>query len=315
MKVDITNNQSFDIPILLLVFNRPNTTQEVFQRIKQIKPKRLYVASDGPRIGRIGEEEKVKTIRKLILESTDWDVELKILFRETNLGCSKSVFSAIDWFFENEEMGIILEDDCLPNISFFQFCETNLIRYKYDNRISAITGDNFFAKSMVTDSYFFSRFIFIWGWATWRRTWEYHREVLKNFESIINLPLKNLSISHINADRFIIKNACKAFSGEINTWDYQWILSNYLYHGLVITPKVNLVKNIGFDSDATHTTGKTNIMKVGTTELEFPLTHPTIFVPNKDYDNHLYNDIFNWGYLVYFRIILQNFKNIIKKII
>ncbi len=302
-----------NIPVLFLIFNRFDTTKQVFEQIRSAKPTRLYIASDGPRIDNKEECKTVLEIRDWVIRNVTWNCKVNTLYRERNLGCGQAVSSAIDWFFENEEMGIILEDDCLPNTSFFQFCEINLIKYKYDNRISAITGDNFSNKSIVKGSYFFSRFIFIWGWATWRRTWEYHREVLKNFESIINLPLKTLSISHSNADTFIIKNACKAFSGEINTWDYQWILSNYLYHGLIITPKVNLVKNIGFDSDATHTTGKTNIMKVDTTELEFPLTHPVIFVPNRDYDNHLYNDIFNWDYLVYFRIILQYFKKIIKK--
>jgi hypothetical protein len=283
---------SFSTPVLFLVFNRPDTTQQVFNAIRQAKPKQLFVAADGPRPNHPEELEKCEAVRAII-KQVDWDCEVKTLFRNENLGCGKAVSTAITWIFEHVERGIILEDDCLPNSSFFTFCEENLMKYLYDERVFAITGDNFFKGALSQDSYFFSRFVYIWGWATWKRSWTLHTELLKNFTEILS-NVKTLSLNHKGANRNIINNAREAYNGTIDTWDYQWILSAYLNNGLVITPNVNLVKNIGFDERATHTKKGDNRIIIDTNYIVFPLKHPQVMISNETYDNFLYNEICRW---------------------
>jgi hypothetical protein len=283
-----------DTPVLFLIFNRFDTAKQVFDSIKNAKPQKLYLASDGARENKVGEGELVLNIREWVISNIDWECEVKTLFREKNLGCGCAVNQAIDWLFENEEMGIILEDDCLPSKSFFPFCDENLKKYKNDTRISAISGDNFHPDRLTSNSYFFSKFTYIWGWATWRRSWESHKLIMKNIDDIIDIPLKTLSINHKLANQRVINNATKAYKGDIDTWDYQWILSNYLNNGLVITPRVNLIKNIGFGSEATHTTEINSKLCVETQEMPIPLNHPLVMLSNNVYDDYLYNEIFQW---------------------
>ena len=160
--------KTFETPILFLIFNRPDETKKVFERIKKIKPKFLYIAADGSRKDREGETELCERVKKVV-EIIDWDCEIQRLYRKENLGCKEAVSKGIIWFFENVEQGIILEDDCLPDISFFTYCEELLNRYKDDDRIISIGGTNLGHKFRNKNSYSFSRFMNMWGWATWRR--------------------------------------------------------------------------------------------------------------------------------------------------
>lgn len=164
--------------VLFLVFNRPEPTARVFEAIRYARPPRLYVAADGPRVQREGEGELVRRVRQ-IATTVDWPCSVYTLFREHNLGCKRAVSEAISWFFENEEQGIILEDDCLPNPDFFSFCDVLLERYKDDPRVWMITGNNFQdGQKRGNGSYYFSRYSHIWGWATWRRAWRcYDRDL------------------------------------------------------------------------------------------------------------------------------------------
>ena len=173
-------------PVLFLVFNRPDTTKQVFEAIRQAQPPRLYIASDGHRSDREGEWEKVKTVRDYVVNNIDWDCEVKTLFREKNLGCRIAVSTAISWFFENEEQGIILEDDCFPDQSFFPFCEELLWKYQDDKRIMMITGTNSLGtwKSEL-QSYHFSIYGSIWGWATWKRAWNLYFKKYFHFKKNI----------------------------------------------------------------------------------------------------------------------------------
>ena len=164
-----------DTPILFLVFNRPDTTSKVFQRIREIQPLKLFIAADGPRPEKEGEKEKCETVKRSVLENIDWPCEVKTLFRNNNLGCGKAVSNAITWFFQNVEEGIILEDDILPDKSFFNFCKDLLEKYRYDERIKVIGGSNIHKKAGIKDSYYFSSICRIWGWASWRRVWTMER--------------------------------------------------------------------------------------------------------------------------------------------
>ena len=172
MSANLTTFTPLNTAVLFLVFNRLDTTKQVFETIRQAKPQRLYIAADGARASRVGEAAQVQAVRDYVTSHVDWECEVKTLFREQNLGCKYAVSSAIAWFFENEEMGIILEDDCLPDPTFFNFCQELLARYRHDQRIGVISGDNFqFGHRRNDDSYYFSKYVHIWGWATWRDRW------------------------------------------------------------------------------------------------------------------------------------------------
>ena len=183
----------FNTPILFLIFNRPDTTFKVFEEIRKIKPAKLYIAADGPRPNVIGEEEKCTASRNII-KQVDWDCDVKTLFREKNLGCKIAVSSAISWFFENVEEGIILEDDTFPTQSFFWFCQELLDFYRNDSRIMHISGNNFqLGKIRGEGSYYFSKYNHIWGWATWKRAWRFYDVSLNTFPIFVQRKvIKNI---------------------------------------------------------------------------------------------------------------------------
>lgn len=265
-------NKEFNTPILFLVFNRLDTTELVFQAIKKNKPSKLYIAADGPRIDVVGEKEKCEAIKKYILDNIDWDCEVKTLFRDKNFGCKLAVSSAISWFFENEEQGIILEDDCLPNDSFFKFCEEMLYKYKNTEEIAIISGDNF-NKSIIGDAdYYFSRIPNIWGWATWKRTWEkYDLSMLMYEEFKNNNKIKNIWSKKIVRNYWIdiFDRVC---NNKINTWDYQLAFTIFLNQCLCVCPNKNLVSNLGFNGSFTNTAVKNKkLSNLKVEEFNFPL--------------------------------------------
>src|SRR5262249_47548369 len=159
------------VPVLFLVFNRPETTARVMEAIRAAGPERLYVAADGPRDSKTGEAEHCAEVRQLAM-NVDWPCDVRTLFRDRNLGCRRAVSSAITWFFEQEPEGIILEDDCLPSFDFFPYCAELLERYRDDERVMAICGSAYAdVSSDYPHSYYFSYYADMWGWATWRRAW------------------------------------------------------------------------------------------------------------------------------------------------
>lgn len=296
--------------VLFLIFNRPDTTKQVFEAIRQAKPPRLYVAADGPRADKSKEGEKCEQVR-IIATQVDWECEVKTLFRDKNLGCRVGVSTAITWFFENEEEGIILEDDCLPSQSFFWFCEELLERYRDDMRIMAVSGDNFQKGPARNEfSYYFSRFNHCWGWASWRRAWSYYE---KDMQSWPNMRDNNY-MQDILLDKVAVKYWSKIFEAvyknKIDTWDYQWTFSCWIQNGLTVLPNVNLVSNIGFDGDATHTTGKGNrLSKMTAFELSFPLKHPNWMVKDKRADNYTQKTHFNQPNIFY--LVIRRLYNLV----
>ncbi len=244
----------FKTPILFLIFNRPEVTHKVFEEIKKQKPKFLFVAADGPRSNFQEDIEKCKICREIVLSNIDWDCEVKTLFRNYNLGCGRGVSQAISWFFENVEQGIILEDDCLPHPDFFSYCENLLNKYKDNENVYAISGNNFQnGIQRGNASYYFSNYVFVWGWASWRRAW-------KNYDFQMNElgAFKENNIINKIDNRKVFRNYWfsifeKTSKKEIDTWDYQWLFTIWRNRGLSIVPNVNLISNIGFGEDATHT--------------------------------------------------------------
>ncbi|MEI6191056.1 MAG: nucleotide-diphospho-sugar transferase [bacterium] len=246
-------NNNFPIPILLIAFNRPDTTRQVFETIRKIKPERFFFAVDGPRKNRAGEEKNCLEVQEII-KQIDWDCEVKTLFRKENLGCKMGVSSAINWFFENVDEGIILEDDCVPDQSFFSFCEKMLEKYRNNQEIMHINGTNSqFGEKFGLYSYYFSHCPQVWGWATWKRVWNKYDIEMTDLEQFIKTKktlslFKNKKVANFWNDLF--KYAKKT---NINTWDIQWSYSVMNFSGLAITPNVNLVENIGFGTNSTHT--------------------------------------------------------------
>lgn len=261
--------------VLFLVFNRLDVTKQVFQAIRQARPPRLYVAADGARGSREGEDKKVKAVRDYIMSNIDWDCEVKTLFREQNLGCKCAVSSAINWFFENEEAGIILEDDCLPSQSFFWFCEELLEKYKTDKRIWHIGGYKYPDLHGDNFSYNFSRFTHVWGWASWADRWKHYDVELSAYKNNKNL-LIDYEFFRADYENDLRKKILdKVISGEINTWDYQWNFAVRSNNGLSVRPLVNLIENVGFGEGATHTIGNdTDIQLNRAVNITLPLTHP-----------------------------------------
>lgn len=238
----------FNTPVLLLIFNRPDTTKRVFEKIKELKPSQLFVAADGPRGDKEGEEELCLQTREII-KDIDWECELKTLFRAENLGCGKGPSSAITWFFSHVEQGIILEDDCLPNHSFFTFVDNMLKKYKNNEQIMLVSGSNYLLGLLdIKDSYYFSQVPTTWGWGTWRRAWNHMNFEMKDYNKKVKKFPKIASLWHQHWESIL--NG----TGVSDAWDFQWYFSIYEQNGLCIHPKYNLVQNIGFDyNNATHT--------------------------------------------------------------
>lgn len=280
-------NNKFNEPILFLIFNRLNHTIKSFSAIKQVKPPILYISSDGPRINRITEKKIVIEVRKYVLENIDWPCEVFTKFNKNNLGCGPNVKSSIDWFFENEDKGIIIEDDSVAEPSFFFYCQELLSRYQNDNRIGMVCGTNHITKHYPIDvSYTFSNHKACWGgWATWKRAWnnmDYKMKWLSTDKK--NYVLKNMGkglVSYLfwlNAISLIKRKA-------VSAWDWQWYFSIAAQGQLSIFPKCNLIANIGFGKDATHTNSKPKKEYLISEEIKTPLIHPKTVSLNNEFDS------------------------------
>jgi len=275
----------FKTPILFIVFNRPEPTARVFAAVRQLRPKRLFVVADGPRLI-AGEADKCRQVREIV-KKVDWDCQVEYLFRERNLGVKLAGASAIDWFFKQVEQGIILEDDCLPDQSFFWFCQDLLDHYKDDDRIWHISGNNF-QKHQIQDSYYFSRIPHIWGWATWRRAWQYYDIKLKawpNFKQSGRLakifPEKIFQMFWYDVFE-------KNYRQQDNGWDFQWAFAMFNHGGLAIHPQVNLISNIGFGPSASHSFDRASIYANWPTQaIKSPLIHPISLTPDAVADDRV----------------------------
>ncbi len=292
--------------VLFLVFNRPDTTAQVFEAIRQAKPPRLYVAGDGPREGREGEAERVANVRE-ISTAVDWPCEVKTLFREENLGCKYAVSGGITWFFEHEEQGIVLEDDCLPHPDFFTFCETMLERYFNDKRVSMITGDNFQNGIQRGDgSYYFSRYNHIWGWASWRRAWQRADMDLSFWPEWKKCSMWIEFWRDTDVRHYWERIFDRMYRSEIDTWDYPWTACVWYHNGLTVTPNVNLVSNIGFGLDATHTFLAESPLANTASKPIGVLRHPSVIVQDVAADRYVFQKIYGCRYRRLFKVFLHN---------
>jgi hypothetical protein len=243
---------AFETPILFLVFNRPDLTRQVFRTIRNQKPARLYIAADGPRLHKSGEEELCAETRSVI-EEVDWDCDVRKLYRKENLGCGRAVNEAITWFFEQESEGIILEDDCLPDASFYPFCREMLERFRDTENVGSISGNNFLPPGMrVVAPYGFSKYAQIWGWATWARFWKGYDFELSGEEEEWKEIIHRVNPIEYHA-RYWVEVFRAMKSGLLDTWDYQVIFSAWKNGFVHIYPSRNLISNLGYGETATHT--------------------------------------------------------------
>ena len=279
-------------PVALLIFNRPDTTERVFNEIANVRPPKLLVVADGPRSDHPGELEKCAETRAII-ERVDWDCEVITNISDENMGCRKRVSSGIDWVFDQVPEAIILEDDCLPHPDFFRYCQDLLDYYRDDTRVMVISGDNFqFGKKRGNYSYYFSRYAHIWGWASWRRAWKLYDVDITNWPEVRDSHALDYIYTNKKEKKYWEKNFNTIYSKLIDTWDYQWVFTCWSQNGLSVLPQHNMISNIGFNADATHTQCDSQLSKLPVDGMEFPLRHPSSVLPDIQADRYTFNNIF-----------------------
>jgi hypothetical protein len=278
----------YSVPVLFLIFNRPAFTEMVFEAIAEIKPKYLYIAADGPRQDKPDDIELCAKTRSVI-ERINWNCEVKTLLRDNNQGCKSAVSEAISWFFENVSEGVILEDDCLPDKTFFSFCAELLEKYRFDEKVMSVSGSNLLTDGWKKDtqSYHWGHGG-IWGWATWKRAWNLYDIEMKHWpEQQTKERIKAmLGTAHWYNSYYGMFES--SFNKSLNTWDIQWFYSILINGGMAINPCVNLVKNIGYGNGThTHSTDDA-IAGLPLNAMSFPLKHPKKMLLDIDYLKQVY---------------------------
>jgi hypothetical protein len=262
-------------PVVLLMFARPDTTARVMEAIREAEPRRLLLVGDGPRDDVPGEAERCEQTRALA-DRVDWDCEVSANFADRNMGQKERVDSGLSWAFEQEEEAIVLEDDTLPHPSFFRFCDELLERYRDEERVLSIGGTNFqFDGPASADSYYFSRYPHIWGWASWRRAWNLHDPEMARWPELRESGWLDRLIDAPHAAGYWSYLLDLTYRDR-HTWDYAWLLSAWVNGGLHAVPNINLVSNLGFREDATHTPPSQGdfLGELPTRAISFPLVHP-----------------------------------------
>lgn len=271
------------VPVALIIFNRPDYTRRVLDSIRAYKPSQLYVVADGPRS--TSETIRCEAARSVIGE-VDWGCEVFTNYSEVNLGCEPRVISGLDWVFDQCNEAVVLEDDCLPHPTFFDYCEELLKRYRDDERIMMINGSNFqLGRKRTSHSYYFSRYPHGWGWATWRRAWRYFDNEISLWPTLRETHWLQDILGDRDARDYWRMTFDEVANGQMG-WDYRWTFACWAQSGVAIAPQVNLISNIGFGEDATHATNASHpFANLPTQPLNLPLCHPPCVVRNKEADD------------------------------
>jgi hypothetical protein len=281
-------------PIVFLIFNRPDLTERVFAEIARARPRKLLVIADGPRPDHADDVEKCAAARRII-ERVDWPCDVLKNYASENMGCARRPSSGLQWAFERVEEAVILEDDCLPNPSFFTYCDELLERYRDDERVMHISGDQFVQPpAHHAFSYSFSRYCLSWGWATWRRAFAHYDLHIARWPAVRSTPwlADILSDERAVAHWTAIFDRTFADLDDVNTWDYQWVFACWIQSGLSVLPPVNLVSNIGYRDDATHTKrAGDERANVPNGDLAFPLRHPDFVVRDREMDRLIFETV------------------------
>ena len=302
-----------DTPVLFLIFNRPDTTFRVFEEIRKQKPASLFIAADGPRAGIKDDPLNCRQARG-VADQIDWNCDVSTLFRDNNLGCGPAVSEAISWFFSNNSEGIILEDDCLPEPSFFRYCEELLKYYRNNKKVMMISGNNFQnGIRRGNESYYFSRYSHIWGWASWRRAWEHYDYDIKTFPEFLETGRLKKIFTDKKQFRTMKKIMSRAHRKYYNTWDFQWNYALWENDGLCAIPENNLVTNIGFDVRGTHTNNiNTKNANLPVKPLAFPLRHPVNVMVDQNADDYAFLRVFYIPVYIKLIIVMKRIFSILK---
>ena len=268
-------SNSLDLPVVLIVFNRPHITTLAMERLRAMRPKTLLVVADGPRSERPHEPKLCAEVRQ-IAERVDWPCELLKNYSEENLGCGRRIATGLDWAFRTVEEAAIVEDDCQPEPEFYRFCQEMLERYRDEPRVMQVCGSNFlFGRARPRASYYFSRYPLSWGWASWRRAWSHFDFDMKSWRVASNQQAYLDQFDHPKEQAFWKESWNQMCAGEGDNWDYQWSFACLAARGLSIVPSANLIRNVGFGGDATHTRSRLMALTPPVGKLTFPLEHPT----------------------------------------
>lgn len=298
-----------DTPVLLLIFNRPDKVRELIASLEKIKPKKIYISADGPRSHIPSDKNNCEEARKIAI-NLSWECQIYTNFSNENLGCMSGPVKGISWFFSNEEMGIILEDDCIPTNSFFSFTTELLEKYKDNERVMHINGTSFITPEQANScnsTYYFSAITFVWGWASWRRAWQHFDIKMSEIMETENKLIQNKIFIQNKHRRFWV-NLFKHVKNkpQLGIWDAQWAFTVMSQNGINITPTKNLIENIGFGNDATHTTERfPHASKSYSFSTE--TVHPNNTAINRQLDEIIMDKVFYisfWGkILIFFRKI------------
>ena len=312
----------YNIPILLLAYKRTKNIKKILKILKKLNATKLYVSIDGPKNNNpdFYQNKKVKEI----FDNLNWNYKIKKNYLKINYGCRDAVSNGIDWFFENEKMGIIIEDDCLPNKSFFKFCKKNLIFFRNNKKIGCITGNNFQSKKNYKTynyDYYFSKYPHCWGWATWRRSWKLYDRNIKFWKNFKNSKSWKQYFEEKDQYRYWTKIFDNCYKNKLDSWAFPWALCLWKKNLLTVTPSVNLVKNTGFEEDATHTITKDDDMLYQNYELKNCSKKLKKIEIDKKMDDYVFNSHFKgknylWPYRFIYLInyFLNSPYNFIKKI-
>jgi hypothetical protein len=283
-------------PIAMLVFRRPDVTRRVFEAVAAAKPKRLFLIADGPRPNRPDEALLCEQVRKIVT-AVDWPCQVETNFSEQNMGLRQRVVSGLNWVFSEVEDAIILEDDCLPSPSFFQFAEEMLDRYRNHPQISFVSGYNLLpAKFSLPYSYYFTLSGIIWGWATWRRAWQEFDGEMKDWPEIKRAGLLNNVFPTTKMAKYWtgIFDSMYDLTGP-NSWAYRWFYTCWTRNWLSVLPAHNLIQNIGFGPEATHTSRAPIGFQIHEQSMDFPLIHPPAITPWPEHTREFHEHFFEPG--------------------
>lgn len=304
------SDQQLKTPVVFMVFNRPEKTQIVFNEIRRVRPEKFFIVADGPR--NESDRPKCQAVREIIDKGIDWPCQVFRKYSDTNLGCKTNNASGVGWVFKNVEEAIFLEDDCVPDQSFFPFCAELLEKYRHEEKIMQICGYNMAVldkKFQCQDSYYFSNIGILWGWASWRRAWKYFDVNISRWPEVKKSGL----LKNILKDDAIVNHYNHLFDNyydqKVDSWDGQWFLARWLSGGLSAVSKNNLIKNIGFDSQGSHTKNPDEPRaNVPIRAVAFPLIHPDKIIINSEADSFIFRD-----YLSINQFFGQRFRWFLKK--
>lgn len=300
-------------PVTIIIYNRYKNTIKLFDVLKKIEPSQLFVIADGPKENDVEDEKNIMQTRS-ILDSIDWDCNVTKIYREHNLGLEKNITLGLNEVFSNVQETIILEDDCIPNESFFQFCTELLKHYKDNKEIVQISGTKYIPNEIRYHSYYYSKYSIEWGWATWKDRWERYDALMEGWPNMRKKKdFRDLFSSNKTYKywRYIFDNCYK---GNINSWAYKWLYNNLIEHGYSIIPSVNLVENIGVGINSTNTflSNKKIIQQVKT--INYPLIYHDKVIHNNNYDVILEKLEYTKSVL-WLELITMRMKPYIKKIL